>query len=135
MFRRQLGLDIGGFRSDIYQLVDLDFWYRLMVRSTVCFLPQELSVRTHTATTESMHIVKAGRNWLDQLRILTSLIVDPASPTSIRVIAGMRWPLTWLALAFRAAVFGPQRWARVKTVARAPVAEFAHARLRRDRLS
>ncbi|OBI21784.1 hypothetical protein A5712_14655, partial [Mycobacterium sp. E2327] len=40
MFRRRLALDVGGLRNDIYQLVDLDFWYRLMVRSTVCFHPQ-----------------------------------------------------------------------------------------------
>ncbi|WP_156748180.1 glycosyltransferase, partial [Mycobacterium sp. E3198] len=65
MFRRRLALEAGGLRNDIYQLVDVDFWWRLMVRSTVCFLPRELSVRTHTATNESMHIVKAGGNWLD----------------------------------------------------------------------
>jgi glycosyltransferase involved in cell wall biosynthesis len=135
MFRRRLALDAGGFRDDIYQLVDLDFWYRLMVRSTVCFLPRELSVRTHTASNESMHIVKAGRNWLDQLRILTWLIVDPASPTSIRIIARTKWSFMWLVLPFRVLAFGPERRTRLKTLARAPVSEFAHARRRRDELA
>ena len=36
MFRHRLALDAGGFRNDIYQLVDLDLWDRLMLRSTVC---------------------------------------------------------------------------------------------------
>lgn len=53
MFRRQLALDAGGFRTDIYQLVDVDFWLRLMLRSAVCFVPHELSVRRHTAATET----------------------------------------------------------------------------------
>ncbi|MCV7442350.1 glycosyltransferase family 2 protein [Mycobacterium paraense] len=128
MFRRRLALDAGGFRGDIYQLVDLDFWYRLMVRSTVCFVPQELSVRTHTASNESMHIVKAGRNWLDQLRILTWLIVDPASPTSIRIIARSKWSIMWLFLPFRVLAFGPERRSRLKTLASAPADEFARAR-------
>ena len=128
MFRRQLALDAGGFRTDIFQLVDLDFWYRLMVRSAVFFVPQELSVRTHTVTTESMRIVKAGQNWLDQLRILTWLMLDPASPKAIRFLAGIRWSLTWLATTVQSAAFGPHRKARLKTLARAPVDEFAHAR-------
>jgi len=34
MFRRQLALDAGGFRTDIFQLVDVDFWMRLMLRPT-----------------------------------------------------------------------------------------------------
>ncbi|OBI15435.1 hypothetical protein A5712_28280 [Mycobacterium sp. E2327] len=134
MFRRQLALDAGGLRDDIYQLVDLDFWYRLMVRSTVCFHPQELSVRTHTASTESMRIVKAGRNWLDQLRILSWLIVDPASSAAIRAIACVWWSITWLVLPFRVLVFGPERWPRLKILARAPVSEFARARRWRDGL-
>jgi glycosyltransferase involved in cell wall biosynthesis len=135
MFRRQLALDAGGFRGDIYQLVDLDFWYRLMVRSMVCFLPQELSVRTHMASNESMRIVKAGRNWLDQLRILTWLIVDPASSTPIRVLGAVWWSITWLGLPFRVLAFGPDRLSRLKTLARAPVSEFALARRWRDGLS
>ncbi|OBJ54023.1 glycosyltransferase, partial [Mycobacterium sp. 1423905.2] len=40
MFRRQLALEAGGFRADIYQLVDVDFWSRLMLRSVVCFVPE-----------------------------------------------------------------------------------------------
>lgn len=71
MFRRQLALEAGGLRDDVYQTVDLDFWLRLMLRSTVCFVPQELSVRHHTANTESANITKAQRHWLDQLRIVT----------------------------------------------------------------
>ncbi|OBJ50247.1 hypothetical protein A9W95_24455 [Mycobacterium sp. 1423905.2] len=135
MFRRQLALDAGGFRTDIFQLVDLDFWYRLMVRSAVFFVPEELSVRTHTVTTESMRIVKAGQNWLDQLRILTWLVIDPASSSAIRVLAGVRWSLTWLGTAFKSAAFGPHRKARLKTLARAPVREFAHARRWRGHLA
>ncbi|OBK44996.1 glycosyltransferase family 2 protein [Mycobacterium kubicae] len=135
MFRRQLALAAGGFRTDIYQLVDLDLWYRLMVRSTVCFIPQELSVRTHTASTESMRIVKAGRNWLDQLRILTWLTVDPASPMAIRVVAGVRWLLTWLVTASQVAAFGPERRQRLRTLLRSPKREFVEARGRMERLS
>ena len=88
MFRRDLALSVGRFRDDIYQLVDVDFWLRLMLRSAVCFVPEELSVRTQSTATESVRNAKTRRNWLDQLRILTWLIVDPASTTAIRTSAG-----------------------------------------------
>ena len=135
MFRRQLALDVGCFRDDIYQLVDVDFWLRLMLRSAVCFVPQELSVRTQSAGTESVRNAKTRRNWLDQLRILTWLIVDPASTRAIRIMASAWWLLTWLALHLGVAVFGPQRRLRLKTLAQAPVQEFAQARRLADRLS
>ena len=135
MFRRQLALDVGCLRDDIYQLVDVDFWLRLMLRSAVCFVPQELSVRTHSAGTESVRNAKARRNWLDQLRILTWLIVDPASTTVIRVTARAWWLLTWVILYVGVTVLGPQRGPRLKILLQAPVQEFAHARRLADRLS
>ncbi len=128
MFRRRLALEAGGLRDDIYQLVDLDFWLRLMLRSAVCFVPQELSVRSHTAGTETVRNVTTGRGWLDHLRILTWLIVDPASTAPVRAIARVWWLLLWLALHVQAAVLGPQRASRLKTLARAPVHEFSRAR-------
>jgi hypothetical protein len=107
-----------------------------MLRSAVCFVPRELSVRCHTAATETMRVMKTRRHFLDQLHILTWLIVDPASPTAIRISAGVWWLPAWLALALEAAVFGPQRWSRLKTLALVPFHEFAHARrLRDDRLA
>jgi glycosyltransferase involved in cell wall biosynthesis len=135
MFRRQLALDVGGLRDDIYQLVDVDFWLRLMLRSAVCFVPQVLSVRTQSVGTESVRNAKTRRNWLDQLRVLTWLIVDPASTTVIRIMARAWWLLIWLALYLGVAALGPQRWSRLKTLAQAPVKEFANARRLADRLS
>lgn len=97
MFRRQLALDAGGFRTDIYQLVDVDFWLRLMLRSAVCFVPHELSVRRHTAATETTRVMATRRNVLDRQRILTWLIVDPLSPNSVRSAAALWWiPELWL---------------------------------------
>lgn len=128
MFRRQLALDVGGFRGDIYQLVDVDFWFRLMLRSAVCFVPRELSVRVQSVGTETARNARSGRSWLDQLRILTWLMVDPASTGTIRAIAATWWPLVCLKLYLQVALFGPRRWSRLKTLARAPVQEFAHAR-------
>ena len=107
MFRRRLALATGGFRDDIQQLVDLDLWFRLMLRSEVSFVPQELSVRSHTAATESILNVTTRRNWLDHLRILTWMIVDPASSTGIRMIAALWWLLTWLTLPVKSRRLGP----------------------------
>ncbi len=134
MFRRQLALDVGCLRDDVYQLVDLDFWYRLMLRSAVRFVPQKLSVRTHTGGTVSVSNVKTRRNWLDHLRILTWLIVDPASTREIRIIARFYWVITWLAVPLGVMLYGPQRWSRLKTLARAPIDEFALAKQLRDQL-
>ncbi len=128
MFRRQVALDAGRFRDDIYQLVDVDFWLRLMLRSAVSFVPQELSVRNTSARTESVRNAKSRRDWLDQLRVLTWLIVDPASTTAIRFAAGAWWIFIWLLLHVIVTALGPQRRSRLKTLARAPIAEFAHAR-------
>jgi glycosyltransferase involved in cell wall biosynthesis len=132
MFRRQLALDAGGFRNDIFQLVDVDLWLRLMLRSTVCFVPQELSVRSHTAATETKRVMTTRRNLLDQLRILTWVMVDPLSPNRIRIIAATWWLPAWLGMAAEVAAFGPQRGPHLKTLARAPFGEFAHARRFRD---
>ncbi|OBH79295.1 hypothetical protein A5681_05815 [Mycobacterium scrofulaceum] len=128
MFRRQLALDAGGLREDVYQTVDLDFWLRLMLRSAVSFVPRELSVRHHTASTESANITKAQRHWLDQLRILTWMIVDPASTPLIRATASLWWSLAWVGLLFKVTVIGPQRSPRLKTLMAAPVNEFRRAR-------
>jgi glycosyltransferase involved in cell wall biosynthesis len=132
MFPRRLALDAGGFRNDVYQLVDLDLWLRLMLRSAVCFVPQEQSVRSHTAATETTRVMTARREWLDQLRILTWMILDPASLKSIRVIAALWWLPTWLTLSLKVMAFGPQRWLRLKTLGWAPFREFARARRLRD---
>jgi glycosyltransferase involved in cell wall biosynthesis len=132
MFRLRVALEAGGFRDDIYQLVDLDFWYRLMLRSTVCFVPQEFSVRTHTTATETAKVMNTRKYWLDQLRILTWLTVDPESPIAIKVIAAMWWLPAWFHLSLEAAVLGPRRWYRLKTSALAPTREFGRARRFRD---
>ncbi|MEY8016701.1 glycosyltransferase family 2 protein [Mycobacterium servetii] len=135
MFRRELALEVGGLRDDIFQLVDLDFWYRLMLRSAVCFVPRELSVRSHSGGTETTRNVTTRRWWLDHLRILTWLIVDPASPAGVRVMSAVLWPPAWLVAVGEVTLFGPQRWSRLKILARAPYREFAHARRLRDDLS
>ena len=131
MFRHQLALDVGGLRPDIYQLVDLDFWLRMMLRSAVCFVPQELSVRSHTAATATTRNTATRRWWLDQLRILTWLIVDPASPITVRIIAGVWWLPSWLGAALQVAA-GPDRSSRMKTLVLAPFREFARAKRLRD---
>jgi glycosyltransferase involved in cell wall biosynthesis len=135
MFRRQLAQAVGGLREDIYQLVDLDFWFRLMLRSEVCFIPHELAVRVQSLDTETVHNAKSGRSWLDHLRVLTWLVVDPESTTAIRMRAAGWWSLVWLKLSLQVAVAGPQRWSRLKMLARAPVQEFVQARQRAARLS
>lgn len=127
MFRRQLALESGGFRNDIYQLVDLDLWYRLMLRSAVCFVPRELSVRRHSAATETKRNTTTRRGWLDHLRILSWMIVDPASPVAIRVSAGLWWLPVWLAEAVKVLGLGPQRWSRMQTWIVAPFRESARA--------
>lgn len=128
MFRRRTAVEAGGLRGDVYQLVDLDFWFRVMLRSAVCFVPEELSVRSHSAGNETTRVVTTHREWLDQLRILTWLMVDPVSPVVLRIIAALWWFPTWLGVALNAIVFGPQRWSRLKALALAPFREFSHAR-------
>lgn len=127
MFRRQLALEAGGFRDDIYQLVDLDAWLRLMLRCSVGFVPEELSVRTHTSSTESARNLSLRRYWLDQLRILTWLTMDPASPIGLRMTAALWWLPGWLSL-LQAVISGPQRWWCFKTFVQAPFREAARAR-------
>ncbi len=135
MFRRQLALDAGGFRADIFQLVDIDFWMRVMLRSSVQFVPQELSVRSHTTATATTRVMATRRNLLDRQRVLTWLMVDPLSPNRIRVAAALWWIPSWLALLIEVAILGPQRWRHVKTLATAPFREFRHARQIRDATS
>ena len=59
--------------------------------------------------------------WLDQLRILTWLTVDPASPIAIGVIPAMWWVPAWFLLSLAAAMLGPHRGYRLKTSALAPI--------------
>lgn len=132
MFRRKLALDAGGFRTDIFQLVDVDFWMRLMLRSAVSFVPQELSVRSHTTATATTSVMATRRNLLDRQRVLTWLMVDPLSPKRIRISAALWWIPAWLALLIEVAILGPRRWLHVKTLAMAPVREFRLARAMRE---
>lgn len=135
MFRRQLALDAGGFRADIYQLVDVDFWSRLMLRSVVCFVPEQLSVRSHTAATETTRLMAARRNLLDQHRILTWMILDPAAPPGVRLTAAAWWLPAWLAMLIEVAILGPQRWRHVKAMVAALFGEFRRARQFRANIS
>jgi glycosyltransferase involved in cell wall biosynthesis len=128
MFRRQLALDAGQCRSDVYQLVDLDFWLRMMLRSNVCFHPRELSVHAYTADTATAHIVGARKDWLDRLRILTWLTMDPASPGTVRSQARIWWRLIWLRNILECGILGPSRWARVRYLASARIHESEGAR-------
>jgi glycosyltransferase involved in cell wall biosynthesis len=128
MFRRQLALDAGQCRSDVHQLVDLDLWLRLMLRSNVCFHPRELSVHSYTAHTATAHIVGARKDWLDRLRILMWLTMDPASPRTVRSRARIWWTIIWLQRVLECAVFGPSRWTRVKYLSSARIHESEGAR-------
>lgn len=132
MLRRQLTVDVGGFRDDIVNLSDLDLWLRLMLRSAICFVPHELSVRHHTAFT--LHALKTRPWWLDRLRIITWLVVDPASPTSIRVISALWWLPVWALRALEVLIYGPDRWSRSKILAAAPYRELVRARSFRGQL-
>lgn len=130
MFRRQLAIDAGGIRNDIVHLSDLELWLRLLLRSAACFVPRELSVRYHTAF--APYYLATRPWWLDQLRILTWMIVDPASPAVVRIIAGAWWLPVWLQLTTEVLAYGPERWSRIRILAAAPFREFAHAwRLRK----
>lgn len=128
MFRRDLALEAGLFRSDIYQLLDLDLWLRLMVRSTVCFHQVAVSVRNHTSSTTSVQNKAQRRDWLDQLRVLSSMVVDPGAPTAIRIVNLVWWVPIWIRSAAEALVFGPQRAIRLREAAVAPLAELVRAR-------
>jgi glycosyltransferase involved in cell wall biosynthesis len=127
MIRRRIASDAGGFRSDIHNLVDLDLWLRVMLRSAVCFAPNAQSVRHHTASTTSARNAASQRDWLDRLRILTWIIVDPASTPVIRITAGMWWFRAWMGLAGRVAIHGPSRWRRIGKLCLVPLLDFAHA--------
>ncbi|MFV0495912.1 glycosyltransferase family 2 protein [Mycobacterium sp.] len=134
MFRRQLAIDAGGFRTDIYQLVDVDFWERLMLRCTVCFVPRELSVRSHSTATATTRVMAGRRNLLDQHRILTWMIVDPAAPAGVRLTAAAWWLPAWLSMLVEAAALGPHRWTHTRAMTAALFGEFGRARRFRDTL-
>jgi GT2 family glycosyltransferase len=127
MFRRQLALDAGLFRDDIYQLLDLDLWLRLMLRASAVFVPQEQSVRSHTATTATANNRRIRRDWLDHLRVVTSTVVDPAAPPVIRVLGALWWVPIWLKVGLENLVFGPDRYRRFTAWLAAPVREFGTA--------
>jgi glycosyltransferase involved in cell wall biosynthesis len=129
MFRRRVALDAGGMRADCSD--ELEFWLRLLLRSAACFVPEELSVRHQRLITEDVWASCSW--WLNQLRILTWMIRDPASPPDIRIVAAMWWPVAWLGRVVYFGIKGPDRWSRLKILALTPFREFAHARrLRQD---
>jgi len=128
MFRRQLALEAGRFRDDVYQMLDLDLWLRLMIRSTVCFVPRALSARCHTSATESVRNKAIRRDWLDQLRLLASMSVDPAAPFRIRFVSRLWWFLIWPRVVVEGVVLGPTRYAHFKESLSAPFTEFSRAR-------
>lgn len=126
MFRRQLAVDIGCLRADIAHLADMDLWLRLLLRSAACFVPDELSVRHHTAFTADDFAQRSW--WLDRLHLLTWMVMDPASPPRIRIVAAAWWLPVWLLRALEVLVYGPNRWSRAMILAAAPYREFARAR-------
>jgi len=129
MFRRSIATEAGGIRTDCHDEVEL--WLRILLRSAACFVPEQLSVRHHKTISEEMWIAKPW--WLVQLRILSWMMADPASPLHIRVISALWWPIAWLGRVIYFGVKGPDRWHRLKILALEPIRESTRARqLRRD---
>ena len=129
MFRRRLALEAGGFHTDCLDEVEL--WLRLLLRCSAGFIPEQLSVRNHKTITEETW--KAAPWWLDQMRILTWMTVDPASPLRIRVLSALWWPVAWLGRVAYFGINGPERWSRLAVLALEPFREASRAwRLRGD---
>jgi hypothetical protein len=85
-------------------------------------------VRSHTAATESVRNKALSRDWLDQLRVITSMVVDPAAPAGVRIVNALWWVLIWFRSVVEGAVLGPRRWTRCKEALMAPCREFTSAR-------
>jgi hypothetical protein len=129
MFRRSIAEEAGGFHTDC--LDELELWLRLLLRGSVGFIPEPLAVRNHKTITDE--VWKLAPWWLDQLRILTWMIVDPASPPHIRIVSALWWPVAWLGRVVYFGIKGPERRSRLKILALEPVREASRARrLRRD---
>jgi hypothetical protein len=56
------------------------------------------------------------------------MVVDPAAPTTIRVLSLLWWIPTWLRVGVENMVLGPDRYTRLKAWAAAPIHEFAIAK-------
>lgn len=59
------------------QLVDLDFWFRFMLRLAVCLCHKNFRCALKRLARNRCVTRRPGRNWLHQLHIPTWLIVDP----------------------------------------------------------
>lgn len=76
MVRRACLERVGGFHCRISLLVDLELWLRVMARYDVAFIDEELVAYRHSPGSLTAHAYAEGRNWLDRLWILESLMAD-----------------------------------------------------------
>jgi glycosyltransferase involved in cell wall biosynthesis len=91
MFRRELMLEIGGFRAELPQLQDIDAWIRMLTLCDAAFIDEELTVRWHHAGSETDLHVNPGSAALDHMRLVSGLARSRGLRTSDRVRAVALW--------------------------------------------
>jgi glycosyltransferase involved in cell wall biosynthesis len=77
MVRRATLAKVGGFHRRVSQLVDLELWLRVMARSDVVFLDEELVTFRHSSDSLTQRVLSARLEWLDRLWMLETLVEDP----------------------------------------------------------
>lgn len=108
MFRNELLLPIGGFRDQVPQLMDIDAWLRILTRSDVAFIDEQLTGRWHHAGSETDFHQSSGSHAIDRLWVESALAADKNLPTSIRLHAARRWGRD-LAVATGTALTAPKK--------------------------
>jgi glycosyltransferase involved in cell wall biosynthesis len=61
MFRKELLIKTGVFRSDIFYVLDIDLWYRMLLHGSLYTLPDTVSSFRVSRRSESVHVVDKQR--------------------------------------------------------------------------
>lgn len=109
MFNRELAAKIGGFSTDLPQLLDLGLWLALLEHGDAIWIDEPLSVRVHTYETATESNRSSGIGSLDKLRIQLSLTRSPKLSRRYRVSAGRLAATSFIKALGKAVIHGPLR--------------------------
>ncbi|GCE36406.1 Glycosyltransferase PglI [Rhodococcus wratislaviensis] len=107
MFRRDLLVEVGGFRPQLPRLQDIDAWLRLLARSDAAWIDEALSVRWHHSNTYTAQHETTGAASLDHLWLLSGLARNTDLAGAVRVRASGLWTRAILGNS-RAILSGPR---------------------------
>ncbi len=100
LVRRDCFERLGGFNPDLWQLVDVEMWLRILLHYDAGFVPEPLCAYRHHESSSTAGVARSSVDWLDDLWVLERLLCERLTADERHAVLAQR--RTQMRRAFRA---------------------------------